>query len=191
MLEKIASGPETNRFSVYSGGGGPGAIFSQVQRIFCENLSADPGLDPADLNVLHAPRGRGLPDSGHDDRDAARLHRRVDEMVASVANRPGRFPDRERRARVLKLCPEDGLHAQWEADLRYETSAVESLPHTVVYLEGGYSDSNGPGYTARVLMAAGIRHIRGFWTNDTHSQWTINEIHWGRRSPGSPTARTS
>ena len=42
MLEKIASNMETNRFSIYSGGGGPGAIFSQVQRIFCKNLTADP-----------------------------------------------------------------------------------------------------------------------------------------------------
>ena len=66
----------------------------------------------------------------------------------------------------------------WEADLRYEAQKMGSLPHTVVYLEAGYSDANPPGYTARVLNAAGVRQIRGFFTNDTHINWTINEIRW-------------
>jgi endoglucanase len=69
----------------------------------------------------------------------------------------------------------------WERYLRYEALKIASLPHTVVYLEAGYSDANGPGYTARVLNAAGVRHIRGFWTNDTHLNWTINEIRWGEK----------
>ncbi|HWD74963.1 MAG TPA: hypothetical protein VG371_07465, partial [Solirubrobacteraceae bacterium] len=43
LLEKIAAEPEANRFSLYSGGGGPGAIYGQVQKIFCHNLAADPG----------------------------------------------------------------------------------------------------------------------------------------------------
>jgi endoglucanase len=69
----------------------------------------------------------------------------------------------------------------WEAALRYEAQTVAALPHTVVYLEGGYSDANSPAYTARALNAAGVRRIRGFFTNDTHNQWTINEIRWGER----------
>jgi endoglucanase len=27
----------------------------------------------------------------------------------------------------------------------------------------------------------GVRKIRGFWTNDTHEDWTINEVRWGER----------
>ena len=67
----------------------------------------------------------------------------------------------------------------WEADLRYEIDAVAALPHTVVYVEGGYSDANTPAYTARVLNAVGIGRIRGFYTNDTHLNWTIDEVRWG------------
>ena len=65
--------------------------------------------------------------------------------------------------------------------MRYEIDKLAALPHTVVYMEAGYADSNDPRYTARVLNAAGISKVRGFWTNDTHEDWTINEVHWGER----------
>jgi endoglucanase len=73
----------------------------------------------------------------------------------------------------------NGALTEWENDMRYELGAVASLPHTVVYIEGGYSDSNSPAYTAQVLNAVGVRNIRGFFTNDTHMNWTANEIRWG------------
>ena len=47
----------------------------------------------------------------------------------------------------------------WEADLRYEMKALQALPHTVVYVEGGYSDSNSVSYTARVLKAIDVNTI--------------------------------
>jgi endoglucanase len=71
--------------------------------------------------------------------------------------------------------------AQWEADLRYEMGKFAALPHTVVYVEGGYSDAASPRYTASVLRAIGVGRIRGFYTNDTHNNWTINEIRWGEK----------
>ena len=46
LLQKIAQEPEANKFSRYSGGGGPGALFGQVQRLFCHNFTADPGAIP-------------------------------------------------------------------------------------------------------------------------------------------------
>jgi endoglucanase len=69
----------------------------------------------------------------------------------------------------------------WEADLRYEMNAMAALPHTVVYVEGGYSDSNSVAYTAKVLNAIHVNRIRGFFTNDTHENWTINEIRWATK----------
>jgi endoglucanase len=69
----------------------------------------------------------------------------------------------------------------WEADLRYEIDKMRALPHTVVYVEAGYSDSNTARYTARILNAIGVDKIRGFFTNDTHEQWTINEVRWSNR----------
>jgi endoglucanase len=75
----------------------------------------------------------------------------------------------------------NGALPEWEADIRYEIDKVAALPHTVAYVEAGYSDSNDPAYTARVLRAVGVSKIRGFFTNDTHNQWTVNEIRWADR----------
>ena len=41
----------------------------------------------------------------------------------------------------------------WEADLRYEMNAMGALPHTVVYVEGGYSDANSHAYANRYAGA--------------------------------------
>ena len=42
-LSKIASEPEPQRISIYSMGGGPGAIFGQTEKVICGNATADPG----------------------------------------------------------------------------------------------------------------------------------------------------
>ena len=46
LLEKIADQPEAQRFSLYSAGGGSGAVFAQVEKIFCHNMTADRGTIP-------------------------------------------------------------------------------------------------------------------------------------------------
>jgi endoglucanase len=58
---------------------------------------------------------------------------------------------------------------------------MATLKHAVVYVEGGYSDSNTVPYAARMLKAVDIQKIRGFFTNDTHINWTINEIKYGEK----------
>jgi endoglucanase len=69
----------------------------------------------------------------------------------------------------------------WESYLRYEIDQVSALPHTLVYVEGGYSDGNSVAYTAKVLNAVDVERIRGFYTNDTHLNWTINEVDWASK----------
>jgi endoglucanase len=181
LLEKIADQPEEQRFSVYSMGGGPGAIFRDVQKIFCHNMTADPGSIPIITTYFLHPVLGSCATRAQILSAGPAFRRRVNEMAAATANRPAVY--------LLEL---DGLGSSicmrrsgglryWEADLRYEATKMASLPHTVVYLEAGYSDSNSAVYTARALNASGIRRIRGFFTNDTHNQWTINEIRWGNR----------
>jgi endoglucanase len=178
LLSKIAGQPETQRISAYSEGGGPGAIFGQTQKIFCHNLTADPGSIPVFTTYfLHAAVGgcatpSQLTAAGPD------FFRRIDEMAAATGNRPAVYLLEIDGIGSSKCMQETGALGIWEADLDYEAQTIGSLPHTVVYLEGGYSDANPPGYTARVLNAAGVQKIRGFFTNDTHSNWTIDEIRW-------------
>lgn len=73
----------------------------------------------------------------------------------------------------------NGALPAWESMLRYEVDATATLPHAVVYVEGGYSDSNTAAYAARVLNAVDIRRIRGFYTNATHLNWTTSEVRYG------------
>jgi len=179
LLEKIASEPEANRLSIYSAGGAPGAIFRQTEKILCGNLTADPGSIPILTTYFMHPVVGFCPTPAEMVAMGPVFRRRVDEMAAGIENRPA-VVLLENDAIGSSICVQHmGSMPEWEADLRYEAKAMEALPHTVVYMEGGYSDSNSPRYTARVLNAAGVRDIRGFWTNDTHSAWTINEARWG------------
>jgi endoglucanase len=173
LLEKIAAQPEEQRFSVYSSGGGPGAIFSQVQKIFCRNLTADPGSIPV-ITTFFLYQAGYCESRQAIDAHASNFQRQIDEMAAGIGRRP-----------AVMLLELDGVGtskgtalSSWEADLRYEVAKVAALAHTVVYVEAGYADGNPPAYTARVLNEVGVQRIQGFFANDGHNDWTITEIRW-------------
>lgn len=137
LLEKIAEQPEAQRFSLYSGGGGPGAIRGQVQKIFCGNLTADPGAIP--IITTYFLYQAGYCESLAQIRvNRPRFQRQVDEMAKEIGRRP-----------AVMLLEIDGIGSSgcmartgalgaWEADIRYEVEKVTALPHTVVYVEAGY-----------------------------------------------------
>ena len=177
LLEKIADQPEAQRFSLYSAGGGPGAIFAQVQKIFCHNLTADPGTVPI-ITTYFLYQAGYCETSSEIVAHRPTFERQVNEMVQGIENRPAVMLLELDAIGSSKCMAATGALTEWENDMRYEINAVSSLPHAVVYIEGGYSDSNSPGYTAQVLNAVGVQHIRGFFTNDTHMNWTANEIRW-------------
>jgi hypothetical protein len=180
-LSKIAAQPEPQRFSSYSGGGGPGAIFAQVQKIFCGNLRSDPGSIPIiDTYFMHADLGK-CPTPAQVRADRPVFQRRIDELAAATARRPAVYLLELDALGTSKCVTRMGSMPEWENDLRYEIDKIAALPHTVVYVEGGYSDSNSVRYAAGILNAIGIGHIRGFFTNDTHLNWTMNEVRWATR----------
>jgi hypothetical protein len=177
-LSTIAAQPEAQRFSSYNGGGGPGAISAQVQKIFCGNLRSDPGSIPIiDTYFMHADLGN-CPTPAQVRADQPVFRRRIDEMAAATGRRPSVYLLEVDALGTSKCVTRMGSMPEWENDLRYEIGKIAALPHTVVYVEGGYSDSNSVRYAARILNAIGIGHIRGFFTNDTHLNWTINEVRW-------------
>ena len=179
LLEKIASQPETQRISNSSQGGGPNAPMLQAQKLFCHNFTADPGAIPVvNTYFLHGALG-GCPSSAQIVANRGLFEARINGLASEIANRP-----------VVLLLETDAIGSsscirahgglgQWEQDLKYEVDKFAALPHAVVYVEGGYSDSNSPKYTAQVLNAVDVSKIRGFYTNDTHLNWTINEVNWG------------
>jgi endoglucanase len=106
---------------------------------------------------------------------------RVDAMAEAIDRRPAVLLLEIDGIGSIRGVAKMGSLPQWEADLRYEVNTMAALPHTVVYVEGGYSDSNSVRYTAGVLNAIGVNRIRGFFTNDTHEAWTIDEVRWATK----------
>ena len=181
LLAKVAGQPEAQRISSYSWGGTPDGIFKQTEKVFCQNMTADRGSIPIiSTYFLHATLG-GSPTPAQMDAYAPLFRARVDAMTTAIGRRPAVMLLEIDGIGSTRGVARMGSLSQWEADLRYEMNAVAALPHTVVYVEGGYSDSNSVRYTARVLNAIGVNKIRGFFTNDTHEAWTIDEVRWATR----------
>jgi len=152
-----------------------------VQKILCHNLTADPRAVPIiSTYFLHEVAG-GCPSPGVLDAIGPAFRRRIDEMAAGTGNRPVVYLLELDAFGSSRCMAQRGDLPQWEADVRYEIDKISALPHTVVYVEAGYSDANSAAYTARALNASGISRIRGFFTNDTHINWTIDEVHWAER----------
>ena len=185
-LSKIAAQPEAQRISFYSGAsdkvhGATGAeVEGQTYKIICTNGQADPGSVPSINTYFLHPAAPGRASRQQILAITPRFREEVDGMIAGI----GRHP-------VVLLLEVDGIGstgrwsksslAAWEDDLRYEVDRAASLPHAVVYVEAGYSDAQGPGYTAQVLNKIDIGKIRGFFTNDTHINWAIDEIRWAEK----------
>ncbi len=178
LLSKIAAEPQTQRISSGSWGGTPDGIFKQTQKIFCQALQADPGTIPIFTTYfLHETLG-GSPTPAQVRAYMPLFKARVNAMARATGRRPAVFLLELDAIGSSQGIARSGALPEWEAALRYEMDVMQALPHTVVYVEGGYSDSNSVAYTAKVLRAIGIHHIRGFFTNDTHDNWTIDEDRW-------------
>jgi endoglucanase len=181
LLEKIASQPETQRISRYSAGGAPAGIFAQTQKLFCHNFTADPGAIPVITTYfLHAQLG-SCPTAGQISAYAPTFEAQIDALAAATAHRPVVFLLELDAVGSSACIAHDGGLGQWESLLRFEATTLGGLPHAVAYMEGGYSDANNASYAARILNASGIRRVQGFFTNDTHENWTIDEIRYGER----------
>jgi endoglucanase len=180
LLMKLASQPETQRMTPYSEGGGPGALYDETQKILCGTMRADPGSIPV-FNTWFMYRHGYCPSPSQILADRPTFERQVWEMAHAIDRRPAVILVEMDAIGSSACIARTGGLPNWEGDLRYEINQFASLPHTVVYVEGGYSDAMSAQYTARVLRAVDVHRIRGFYTNDTHLNWTIKEIRWGEK----------
>jgi hypothetical protein len=181
LLAKIAAEPQTERISSDSWGGTPAGIFKQTSKIFCSLMTGDPGTIPIFTTYfLHATLG-GSPTPAQVRKYMPLFKQRVNAMAKATGNRPSVWLLELDGIGSTRGVAKTGALSLWEKALHYEMMKMESLPHTVVYVEGGYSDSNSAAYTAKVLKAVGIHQIRGFFTNDTHNEWTRKEDIWSAK----------
>jgi hypothetical protein len=181
LLEKIASEPEIQRFSDAAEGGTLAGLSDFARKLFCHNFTADRGSVPVITTDFLHPAVGGCPTAAAIESYAPLFMRRVNVVANATGNRPVVYLlEIDAIGSSSCIARHGGLPA-WEGLLRYEVDRFAALPHAVVYVEGGYADSNSPRYTARILNAVDVNKIRGFFTNDTHDDWTINEIRWGQR----------
>jgi hypothetical protein len=176
-LFKIGDQQETQNVSLYAMGGGPGAIFAQVTKLLCNNMQSDPtqATVPVFSTFFAYPHGQFCPTAGALRAWWPTFKRLVTEMHDAIG-----------RARAVILIEIDAIGTsdclgasalrRWLRELRYEAKRFGSLPHAVSYLEAGSSDETGPLKTAKLLVRAGVSSVRGFFSNDTHFNWSSWEI---------------
>jgi endoglucanase len=176
LLEKIADEPEAQRISNGAEGGNTADF---TRKLFCHNFTADPtGIPIISTYFLHEVL-HGCPTTSEIDAYMPQFKARINGIVSQTGKRPAVYLLEVDGVGSSGCIARLGSMPAWEAALRYEVDQFATLAHAVVYVEAGYSDANRPRYTARILNKIDIRRIRGFFTNDTHEQWTLNEIKWG------------
>ena len=186
LLEKIASQPESQRISIASADKGtqpgtPAGIAAFTNKLFCGNFTADPGTVPVITTYFMHPVLGGCSTTKQIEDYMPLFKDRVDAVVSATGDH-----------RVVYLLELDAVGSSacmarqgslpaWEKMLKYEVDQFATIPHAVVYVEGGYSDSNTPRYAAKMLNHVDINKIEGFFTNDTHQQWTSHELKYGEK----------
>jgi cellulase/cellobiase CelA1 len=180
-LAMIADQPQAQRISTYSWGGTPSGIGKQTHKLFCQIAASDPGTVPIITTYFLHPNLGGCATTQQIDAYMPRFKAQIRAMARATGRHPAVYLLELDAIGSSGCMARGGSLPAWEAALRFEMHAVQSLPHTVVYIEGGYSDSNSVGYTARVLKAIDVHTIRGFFTNDTHNQWTSHEVSWATK----------
>jgi hypothetical protein len=181
QLAMIADQPQAQRISTYSWGGTPSGIGKQTHKLFCQIAASDPGTVPIITTYFLHPNLGGCPTTKQIDAYMPKFKAQIDAMAGATGRNPAVYLLELDAIGSSSCIARNGALPAWEAALRFEMNAVQSLPHTVVYVEGGYSDSNSVRYTARVLKAIDVHSIRGFFTNDTHNQWTSHEVSWATK----------
>ena len=106
-------------------------------------MTADPGSIPI-FTTFFLNQAGYCESRGEILRYRPTFKRQVDELVDGIGRR--------RAVMLLEIdaigasgcMHRNGALGSWEADIRYEVDKLSALPHTVVYVEGGYSDANSP-----------------------------------------------
>jgi endoglucanase len=146
----------------------------------CRAASSDPGSIPI-INTYFLYQAGYCESTGEIVSHRGTFERQVSAMARGIGRRPVVLLLEMDAIGSSSCMARSGSLPEWERDIRYEIGKAAALPHAVAYIEGGYSDGAKPAYTARVLRAVGVHRIRGFYTNDTHINWTIKEIRWGEK----------
>ena len=185
LLEKIASEPEAQRISFASSDKGfapgtPGGLAAFTNKLFCGNFTADPGTVPIITTYFMHPVLGGCATTKQIEDYMPLFEQRINAVVSATGNHAVVYLLELDAIGSSACMAKHGSLPAWEKMLKYEVDQFATIPHAAVYVEGGYSDANTPEYAARMLNAVDVDKIQGFFTNDTHLNWTSHEIKYGQ-----------
>ena len=179
-LAAIADQPQPQRVSTYSWGGTPDGIYKQTVKDFCQIGASDPGTIPIFTTYFLHPNLGGCSTTSQIDAYMPRFKSQIDAMAKATGRHAAVFlleldaiGSSSCMARLVR-CPLGG-----GASLRDERDAVASA-------YGRLHRGRLLGFQLRPLhRQSAQRHrrqsIRGFFTNDTHNQWTSHEVSWATK----------
>ncbi|MBO0767890.1 MAG: glycoside hydrolase family 6 protein [Solirubrobacterales bacterium] len=174
-LEKSAGQPATVRVNATSGGGAPADIYAQTRKFVCQLWPQDPGSVMQLSTYFLQPTLGGCATTAKIDAYAPKFKAQINAVSDAIAANPMIVYAEEDAVGASHCMASKQSLGAWEALMKYEVDTLERNPHTVVYIEGGYDDSQDAAYAASVLNPGGIHDAQGFFTNDTHFQWDSNE----------------
>ncbi len=176
LMLKVASQPETKRFGGFTGSG------SKTQDSVSRLLQRAERTSPGKVPVLAVYRLKHVRCGGYGDSRAEKASYRgwLSHFAQGVGGHPA-IIFLEQDALITAPCLSRRGVATRMAELRYATSLLGRLPHAVTYLDAGAADAVSPGRTVRLLRAAGVANVRGFFLNSTHFDWTRRELAFGDR----------
>jgi endoglucanase len=174
MLHVIASQPEDHRFGSWS----PADASVQVAQYLERAASEEPGTVPMFSTYwLQNDRCRQWSDPAS---RAQAYHNWIRTLAAGVGGyRAILFLEMD--SVITFPCLSGQGQKVRTAELADAINVLSQVPRLVVYVDAGAADALPARVTARILNAIGVRKIRGFFLNSTHSDWTRNEVRYGER----------
>jgi endoglucanase len=177
MMDVIAQQPEVHRWGNWTGPN-PGIEVSQ----YLERAAADaPGTVPEFATYWLVKPKLIHPHCGHYADSPARqaaYHRWIESLASGVGDyRAIMFLEMDSLITVNCLS-KHGVAVRMH-ELHDAIDILSKLPRLVVYVDAGAGDAIPAARTARMLRAAGVSEIQGFFVNSTHMDWTRHEIRYG------------
>jgi endoglucanase len=175
LMAKIAAQPETKRFG---GWNSASDVEDQVGRLMDRVSTYSPGEVPllSVYRLKHVRCGVQADSSG----EQAAYRRWIADFARAVGRHPA-IVFLEQDSLITVGCLSRRGVAVRMGELRYAAAKLGALPHVVTYMDAGAADAVPAGQIVRLLRAAGVSSIEGFFLNSTHFDWTSSEISYGRR----------
>jgi endoglucanase len=182
LMGKIALRPSAYWFGAWFG---DGDIRQAMQQYIAQDTGGDPNT-MAQVAVFRLDSWEGAACStALSGSQQASYRRWIDNFAAGVGS--------SRVALILQPDMPFALCAPTRAPfdlVAYAARRFTALPHTTVYIDAGAAWwPLKPSQGADMLIAAGLRHVRGFAMDDTQYDSVSSELEWGARIEGELAAR--